>query len=193
MKKITLTLISVLAAGALAMAKGPGQPGESSTGFAVMKSGSAIYKLIYKSNETANVRVAIYNDQQELVFSELIRKKGNFMRPYNFENLPEGQYTVELVSPEGKQVQTIIHRYELPTPSSVHVTRISSEENKYLITAKGEDEITVRITDDRNQLLRLDRHEVKGEFAQVYNLKKVNGPFTIQVSDKNGKSAVVNN
>ncbi|HAC26120.1 MAG TPA: hypothetical protein DCE81_14515, partial [Cytophagales bacterium] len=63
----------------------------------------------------------------------------------------------------------------------------------YLITAKGEDEITVRITDDRNQLLRLDRHEVKGEFAQVYNLKKVNGSFTIQVSDKNGKSAVVNN
>lgn len=193
MKKITLTLISVLAAGALAMAKGPGKPGEESSGFTVMKSGSAQFKLIYKASEAANVRVAIYNDRQELVFSEVFRKRSGFLRPYNFENLPEGQYTVELVSPEGKQVQTIIHRYELPTPSSVRVTRISSEENKYLITAKGEDEITVRITDDRNQLLRLDRHEVKGEFAQVYNLKKVNGSFTIQVSDKNGKSALVNN
>lgn len=193
MKKITLTLISVLAAGALAMAKGPGQPGESSTGFAVMKSGSAIYKLIYKSNETANVRVAIYNDQQELVFSEVIRKKDNFMRPYNFENLPEGQYTVELVSPEGKQVQTIIHQYQLPAPSFFHVTKISGAESKYLITASGDDEITVRITDDRDQVLRVDRHEVKGEFAQVYNLERINRPFTIQVSDKHGKSAVVNN
>ena len=188
-----LTLISVLAAGALAMAKGPGQPGESSTGFAVMKSGSALYKLIYKSNETANVHVAIYNDQQELVFSEVIRKKDNFMRPYNFENLPEGQYTVELVSPEGKQVQTITHQYQLPAPSFFHVTKISGAESKYLITASGDDEITVRITDDRDQVLRVDRHEVKGEFAQVYNLKKINRPFTIQVSDTHGKFAVVNN
>ena len=193
MKKITLTLISVLAAGALAMAKGPGQPGESSTGFAVMKSGSALYKLIYKSNETANVHVAIYNDQQELVFSEVIRKKDNFMRPYNFENLPEGQYTVELVSPEGKQVQTITHQYQLPAPSFFHVTKISGAESKYLITASGDDEITVRITDDRDQVLRVDRHEVKGEFAQVYNLKKINRPFTIKVSDTHGKFAVVNN
>ena len=90
-------------------------------------------------------------------------------------------------------MQTITHQYQLPAPSFFHVTKISGAESKYLITASGDDEITVRITDDRDQVLRVDRHEVKGEFAQVYNLKKINRPFTIQVSDTHGKFAVVNN
>jgi hypothetical protein len=192
MKKITLTLISVLAAGALAMAKGPGKPGDSAPGFAVMKSGSSLFKIIYKADEAANVQVTIFNDKRDRVFSEVIRKRESFLRPYNFENLPEGEYTIELQSPQGKQVQAITHHFSSPSSSFFHVTRIDSEEDRYLITATGEDEITVRITDDNNQVLRLDRHEVKGEFAKVYNMKKVSRPFTIEVSDRQGKSAVVN-
>jgi hypothetical protein len=88
MKKF-LTILVVLAAVSVAVnAKNVDKP-KSPVGMAVVKTGS-IFKLYYKGAKSGDVKVTIYNDNNEKVYTETIRKIDSFMRPYNFSSLKEG-------------------------------------------------------------------------------------------------------
>src|SRR5712671_4819212 len=61
-----------------------------------------IFKVVYKSTAATRVQVSIRNEKNEIVFSESFRKMNRFTRPYNFKDLPEGQYTIEIKDNHGK-------------------------------------------------------------------------------------------
>ena len=160
---------------------------ESPVGMSVMKAGSVV-KLFYKAGQVGTVKIAIYNQGGRIVFSETIRERDNFMRPYNFSALPAGDYTIELSDADGKRTQKITHA----TPSEkriAHLSRLSQDGNTYLLAVpnEGEDELTVRIFNESNALLYQDTEIVNGNFAKVYNLNKVNGNLTFEIVDRAGK------
>lgn len=158
----------------------------AATGMAIMKNGTTV-KLFYKGTKQADVKVSIYNAANTLVYSETIKNVDGFVRPYNFTNLQEGEYSIELLGENGRQVERVIYKLG-KVEKLANVMHVTGEANKYILTVanKGQDVLTIKIYGDKGVLLYSKTEEVNGDFAQVYNLDKYNGGLTFEVSDSKG-------
>jgi hypothetical protein len=187
MKKIIVLTLSVLCS-ALVFANGTDDPSKVASSVVVLNSnGSNLVKVFYKSPQLGNVKISILNEQQELIFSETLRKMDGFMRPYNFDALPEGTYMIQIEDVYGKQVEKLNY-HTGKTEKFVHLAKLLGQKGKYVLTglSQQEDEIQVRIYDANNQLVFEENRKVTGEFGEVYNLKNISGSFTIEVADSHG-------
>lgn len=185
MKKITLGMMAVLCSATLVFANGTEEPTAVSSVAVTRAKGSKQFKLFYKSNRTGNVAVTIANEQGKTVFAETLRQTDGFIRPYNFGELAYGSYTITIEDQAGKQVQSIQHSADR-VEKQVHIMKLE-EEGKYMLTvaSRGTDVIGVRILDANNAVLHDKQYNVKGEFAQVYNLQQIK-KFKIEVTDDSG-------
>lgn len=157
---------------------------ETATGLAVVPvKGSNVYKVIYKGENEGKVKVNLFNNQREVVFSQTIAN-GGFILPLNFSNLSSGEYTVELVGANGKKVQKFVHGAATTPANYIHVSKIVSEEGKYLISVRNANAINVKIY-DRSGLIFDESKTLAGDFAQVYAVK-VPGELTFEITDANG-------
>src|SRR5688572_24683235 len=102
-------------------------PSASSSGAAVIKKDVSTFRLIYKSEKQANVRVSIYNDRDQLVYSEKVNNTDGFTRPYNFENLGEGEYTIAIEDGSKKQIEKVSYRAPKVT-KTLNVVKMSTAE-----------------------------------------------------------------
>ena len=158
----------------------------AATGMAIMKNGTTV-KLFYKGTKQTDVKVSIYNAVNTLVYSETIKNVDGFVRPYNFTNLEEGEYSIELLGENGRQVERVIYKLG-KVQKLANVMHVTGEPNKYILTVanKGQDVLTIKIYGDKGVLLYSKTEEVNGDFAQVYNLDKYNGGLSFEVSDSKG-------
>jgi len=69
----------------------------------------------------------------------------------------------------------------------IHVQKLAGEDNKYMlaIASPKPEDVFIYIFDEKDNLIHNEIQSIKGEFAQVYNLKGITS-FTIEVSDKFG-------
>jgi hypothetical protein len=183
MKKIIALSVGVLFC-TLVFANGTDEPTTSSV--AVMDFRTNLFKVFYKSATYGNVKVSIFNENQTMVFSESVRKTHGFVRPYNFENLPEGQYTILVEDGTGKHSENIV--WERKSLKKVNIVKIPSTDSKYLLTgfSKNADNIRVSIYDNEGKIIFEEDRDVNGKFNQIYNLKNLKGSFSIEVSDAHG-------
>ncbi len=161
------------------------------SGVAVLKKDESIFKLIYKADRGGDVKVSIRDSKQAIVFQESIKTSDGFIRPYNFEALEHGDYTMEIVDKNGKQVETI-HNFPAKVTKTFTVLRLR-DRDKLMLTAagKGKESINVKIYDGTNTLVYDRDQEISGDFAQVYNLKNVKGAITFEVTGENGESKTI--
>jgi hypothetical protein len=185
MKKTLSILVVLIAISSVVSAHRMDKPEESSA-MAVTKSGSLV-KLFYKGVKDCNVKVTITNSESQVVFEEMIKHVDGFMRPYNFSELSEGDYTISLVDHLGKKIEKISYRNG-KIERLANLIRISGEKNKYLLTIsnKGKDTFGVKIYDDKGDLLYTHSEEAEGDFAKVYDLSKVSEKFSFLITDKSG-------
>lgn len=192
MKKIiTLTLTLTVLSCTVMFANGTDEgkkASASASGAAVIKNGENVFRVIYKSEKEANVRVAIFNDKDELVYSEKVNNTDGFTRPYNFENLGEGDYTIAIEDGTRKQVEKISYRAPKIT-KTLNVLRLTSDDTRYLVMAAGQGNelITVSIFDGEHNLLHRSYESTKGDFSKLYNLKEVKGHVTFELSNENSE------
>lgn len=186
MKKINLVAALVMLS-TMAFSNGPIETTSGSSSVAVTNvTGSSVFKLYYKALNSGRVKVSILDATQSAVYSETITKTDGFARPYNFSSLPEGEYTILVEDASGKMVEKV--KYGMgKVEKLINVTKISGTDSKYLLSvaSKRSDAITVKIFDSNGLLLLDQGYDVKGEFAQVFNLKNIKS-FTIQVEDSEG-------
>ena len=158
----------------------------AATGMAIMKNGTTV-KLFYKGTKQTDVKVSIYNAANTLVYSETIKNVDGFVRPYNFTNLEEGEYSIELHGENGRQVERVIYKLG-KVEKLANVMHVTGESNKYILSVanKGQDVLTIKIYGDKGILLYSKTENVDGDFAQVYNLDKYKGNVTFEVSDSKG-------
>lgn len=145
-----------------------------------------IVKIFYHSEDSDKVKVTIYDATSKAVFSEEIRNKSNFVRPYNLENLPYGEYTIVLEDRNGKSEEKISYvKKTIEVQASISLNK---ESRKAFVTlfSKGETEVTYHILDIDNNVLYSQTQKVDGQAAKSFNLEKVKGAVTIQVSDSKG-------
>jgi len=184
MKKIYSLVAGVLLC-TLVSAHGTKSSTSTSSVAVTRASGSSLVKLYYKSEKAGTVDVAILNQKNEVVFNETIKKADYFVRPYNFKELPEGEYTLIVSDESGKSVEKVNYRNE-KVEKLIHVLKLI-EADKYVMTiqsAKPED-VYIYIFDENGILIHNEIQSITKEFAQVYNLKGVKS-FTIEVWDKDG-------
>jgi hypothetical protein len=185
MKTFTLVLMGALVS-TLLFANETDEPTESRTSVSVTNSaGSSLVKVLYKAEQSGSVKISIFNEDKDLIFSESLRSVNGFVRPYNFDGLPAGLYTVQLEDKEGmrsKQIDYTAGKIE----KHVSIVKLT-EPGKYLlsINSKASDRISVNVYNENSELIHSQMKDVEHSFAEVLNLKDINN-FTIEVADSRG-------
>jgi len=95
MKKIFTLLTGVLIC-TLVSARGIDGPVKGSSVAVTNVTGSTLYKVYYKSERPGKVKLSIMDENGFILFGETMNKVNGFLRPYNFDGLPEGQYTIRV-------------------------------------------------------------------------------------------------
>lgn len=155
---------------------------------------SSVFNLEYAASESGSVRVSILDKNNQAVFTEVLSNVGSFVRPYNFSELSEGEYTIVVDGKNGKQAEKINYTVNKVT-SYVHVTEVASQPNKYLLRVanNGAEQVMVRIFGQDASLLHQQKVQVDGGFSLIYNLNKVNNKgVTFEVETASGNVHTIN-
>ncbi|HMG92220.1 MAG TPA: hypothetical protein VK589_19320 [Chryseolinea sp.] len=189
MKKTLSVLVVLMVVSSVVFARRMENPGASPSA-AVVKSGST-FKLYYKGSEQADVKVSIRNGSDQLIFSETIKNVEGFVRPYNFSSLPEGEYTIQISDKSGRQIEKITYKQE-KDEALAHLLKVAGTDAKYLLTVsnRGESDVTVKIYDSSNNVIYNKTEIASKDFARIYNLEKIDGDFTFEVSDAKGTTSL---
>jgi hypothetical protein len=184
MKTISIFIAAFLVIAVTAF--GSDEPKKSGVAIVPIK-GTEVFKVIYKSETAGKVRVNVYDADNDVVYTERFNNTNGFILPLNFSKLGFGEYTVEFIDGSGTHIERIV---SLPAVAigNIRVAKLGAMQDKFLVavSGSGNDKITVRIFDGRNNLLHNEVKSVAGDFAQVYTVKNLTGPLTFEVSDNNG-------
>ena len=189
--KLFLAALIVLV-GTSAFASGPGIPRLVVIG----QKNPGIFKVIYESGITSNVKMTILDKHEAVVFAETTKNVEGFIRSVNFTRMEPGEYTIEIADKAGKQIQKVVYAAERETVTApaknVRVAKIAAD-GKYLLTVtnSGINQVKVRIYDGANNLVHNESTTVNGDFGLVYNLKDVAGVPTFEVTDKTGSVSTI--
>jgi hypothetical protein len=157
----------------------------SSTGAAIVKDG-AVFKLFYKGTRTSNVKVSIFNESNQIVFTEVIKNVEGFIRPYNFSSLKEGNYTVILEGEDGKIIEKINYRSGEESHFA-NVLPVKGEDGKFLVMVSNKQNSTIGVNIYKNnELVFRDSENTSGDFGKVYNLKDLKGNIVLEVVGNGG-------
>lgn len=184
--KINLIIASILISAA-ASAKGIEKPVTSSSSVVVTNlEGSSLFKLHYQSAKVQNVKVSVLDNNGNQIFSETISKTDRFVRPYNFKDMTEGQYAIQVEDENGKVLEKVNFN-RIKIQKWVKVTKLTGMENKFslIVSSAKKDVVTISIFDNQSNLVHSETQEVNGAFAKVYNVKGLES-FNIEVADSNG-------
>ncbi len=185
MKKIFGFIAASLLSATLVSASGTADPTATSAVAVTRARGTSVFKLYYKSPRTTDVHITIQDGRGSVLLTDRVRSSDGFLRPYNFGELPEGEYTLVLEDFSGRQVQKLNYS-DGRIEKFAHVIKME-EPDKYLLTVATEakDKISIRIFDAAERLLYEKSHDVEYHFATIFNIKDVKS-FRIDISDGNG-------
>ncbi len=169
MKKL-LSLFGVLIIfGTMVLASGKISSAFTPSGVALVKDG-AVIKVVYKPAQNTTVKISIENENGKVFFSEFIKSKDGFVRPYNLSRLPFGNYTVKVSDKSGTHSEVIT--MEEKKEVMYHVRQLKNEPSKYLLTipAASAGWVLVSVYED-GKVIHKEEVEVQGDYAKLYNVK----------------------
>lgn len=147
-----------------------------------------VYNIHYRTTEKGTVKLSIIDSKDKAVYSEVLFNTSSFVRPFNFSQLNEGEYTVVLEDKNGKQSEKISYTINHVT-SFVSISPVANQDGKYRLNVynNGLENVDVRIFAQNGDLIHDQVLSVKGSHALIYNLKQVASPaFTFEVTTSNG-------
>ena len=157
-----LSLLTILLIGGITFANAFDNP---NTKMVVLKNGSTIRHLD-KGAAQSDVKVLILNDENQIVFAEKIKNTDGFARPYNFSNLPEGHYSIQIKDNAGVRTETVNHLIK-KEEKTMHLLRIGGT-GKYVLSvpSQGTQDLSIMIFNDLNEVLYQSEEKINGDFAR---------------------------
>lgn len=151
--------------------------------------GSSVYKLLYKATGKQRVNVKVYG-ANGVLYSESLNFNDQFILPLDFKEMNKGNYTVEVSNKNNTLTETIDYDVKLPK-AYVHVAKQPND--KYLLSIKSQlpTNFTVRIYDRWNNEVLEKSETVSNEYALLYNLSRLSGPFNFEVTSNTGDVTIV--
>jgi hypothetical protein len=197
MKNLRSVLIALLMVSVVnGFAKDKGLSTEKRSSRIVVTSGQTankdVYRLVYQSEVAGNVSVSIYNEKGELLMEDRIRNVSAFARPYNFDALPAGKYSLVVEDAKGKETKEIFHLVSAVASANTNlVVKVTAVEGsaKYALSVIGAQiqPVAVKIYDSFGQLVYADSIEETESFRKVYDITKVKGQgLTLEVENSTG-------
>src|SRR5688500_5047984 len=188
MKKLLTMLVVLTVVFSAASANEIVDP-KSPMGMAVLKSCS-VFKLFYKGEKPADVKVTILDDKGNSVYKETFHKVDNFVRPYNFSSLGDGNYVIQVEGANGKQQQMVSYFTSENRKRPMSLVRMAADPDKYVLSipSKGSEVLKVNIFDANNHLVYSANEKLNGDFAKLYNLDRIGNDFTFEIIGKDGVS-----
>jgi hypothetical protein len=165
--RVIILILAFIIIGLAAFAENP-------LAFSVTSAETGVFTVMYKRPETGKVKLSIYNDHNKLVFAEVLSNVGSFIRPYNFNELAEGDYTIVLEDKNGRHEEKISHK-SADVLSFIRVNAVANETDKYVlnVVTNGKESVSVKIFDNVKGLVHEQQVEVTGSYGLLYNLNKV--------------------
>jgi hypothetical protein len=166
---------------------------KATSAMAVVKSGST-FKLFYKGVKSGSVKVTIYNEKGESVYSETLRHVSNFVRPYNFASLRKGSYSMEIIDENGKKTETLNYAdVSSKDGKLIFLKTLPGAPHRYILSMnnKKTDVLSVNIFSKNNELLYSTTERTSGDFSKIYTLGKYETDVVFQVTDKQGNTTIL--
>lgn len=177
MKGIITTAAALVVATGMAMASNNTNEATKTSQVKISQTeASGIYNLRYSSEASGQVTVRITDENGNVLLKEKIGCNTSFERPYNLQNLPDGNYTVAIERDGAVIEETIHHVKNLPLKSSnysVGVNEISNDKYELTVKKAGHQIVKVKIADKNGLIYFNDVIDEKGSFSQVFDLSKV--------------------
>lgn len=126
------------------------------------------YKLVYPIKKTEQVRIRIYDNENHLLLSEKVENHVGFMKSYDFSNLSDGIYTINIQSPSGIISKEVYHRY---LKNDIDFSVEKDPDNKaFRLVVKGvkKDPVYVDIMDAESDKIFEDTIDVGKSFSRTY-------------------------
>jgi peptidyl-tRNA hydrolase len=158
----------------------------STSSLVVTSSKENVFNVHYKASKVGTVKVSILDAKNQVVYFEMLANTGSFIRPYNFSELTEGEYTIVVEGNGTKQAEKVTYQ-SAKVISFAMVSQVENQANKYLlsITNNGEETVTVRVLSEAGDVLHENTMEVKEAANVIYDLnqvKKSNATITFEIS-----------
>ena len=128
----------------------------------------ARYKLVYPVKKTEQVRIRIYDDENHLLLSENVENHKGFMKSYDFSNLSDGMYTINIQSPSGIISKEVYHRYK---KNDIDFSVERDPENKsFRLVVHGvlKEPVYVDIMDEKSVKIFEDTVDIGKGFSRTY-------------------------
>ena len=132
-----------------------------------------VFKLMYLSDNKEWVQVNIYNTSGKKILSDKIRNKRGFLRPYNFKSLPEGMYTIEVMT-ENTVKKEVVKLVEDEPQMNISFDPVAENKRvKLTVTGPEVQPLLVNIYNQRSELVTQDYIDTEKSFSKVYNFNKI--------------------
>jgi len=196
MKTTTLT-VALLLVVATAFATEKEKPAKKAkTKVAVVNNSPNKYKLVYLGKETATVKLSLVNERGQTLHKETINSDGGFAKPFDFEKLPEGDYTFSIKSEEGgviKEKITVKRRDKIKN-FAADVLNVN-DNKKFRLAVVNKDEAsmptTIKLYNENGGLLHEETVENFHSFRKIYDLSQVVGNrFNFIISNQTGTETI---
>jgi hypothetical protein len=187
MKKSISILMLLVTISSVGFASRPKNP---TTGAAVLQNGSTI-KLLYRAEQLSNVKIQILNEKNEIVLTERLKNVDGFLRPYNFSELPAGEYSFVVTDARGSQIEKISYSEKIKPERIAKLMPVAGNDKKLLLSVpnKQRDIITISILDEAGNVLYSEKEAISDDFAKIYNLEVFKGKMRFHVVDSKGNVA----
>ncbi|MGD1958701.1 MAG: hypothetical protein ACFB2Y_07585 [Fulvivirga sp.] len=194
MKSLTAVAV-LLIVGSVAFANNPKKDEKTtSSKVAVIQNTSQKFKLIYLEETAGNVKVNIKNAQGNLVHSQLVENEAGFAQQYDFEQLPLGQYTFEIIRPDGAKIIQKVQHIAAIAQAEIKANVLDvNDNNKFrLAVVKYNDQpVDLRIYNDQDELIHSETIRSKDSFRKTFDLIEAEGDsFRFDLKNKNSTLSV---
>jgi len=168
------------------LAGGIENPTKPSSNVAIIKSNSGV-KVIYKAEDACQVKISIYDNDNKEIFSEEVKAKASFMRPYNLDNMPEGDYRI-VVKDADETSESIVNTSKSRESALIGLVRASDDRYLITLTSPVKTDIFLKLTDEFSNVIHTEKLAVDGNLSKLFNLKNVAGSVTAELTSEEGLS-----
>ena len=135
-----------------------------------------------------------------IVFSEELISTHGFVRPYNFSQLPKGDYEICIIDQNTKHSRKICFEDRAEAVCSIeqnkkeltaHVVRLQGNKNRYMVSIPYQvnNEVEINIYSRDQELVFSEKQKLKNDFVKIYRLKNLDGA-TIKLLSENGEEKI---
>jgi len=145
-----------------------------------------VYKLIVDTGEKSNTTFNIYDEKGNKLFTDRVYKRKSFSRNYNFRNLRDGLYKLEVEKDGRILTQYIEHEKGFSskgrTTLFVDLDRVAGTDKVDLKVQGAKNRmVQVKIMDTSGQVLFTDRITGLKGFTRTYDIAKIGKDVTFEV------------